>query len=96
MNGMIGIQSRTTKCVECEGISLRGVFKLNNGLQQQVGNFRLITCNKCLDKQKKDTIQEKKCVGCNIFRPVYHYDKNKQTFDGYTYYCKACIKENRE
>jgi hypothetical protein len=35
------------------------------------------------------------CVGCNITRPLYHYNKHKSTDDGYTNYCKNCINNKK-
>lgn len=37
----------------------------------------------------------KTCSKCKIEKNIIFFSKNKSTFDGFQYYCKECIKQNR-
>lgn len=38
----------------------------------------------------------KTCNTCKISKPISNFNKSKQSKDGYSYYCKECVKEKRE
>lgn len=69
----------------------------NTLLQEKVKEKELqIQKEKELQIQKTLESSQKICVGCNISRPMYHYNKNKNSADGYTHFCKKCISDKKE
>lgn len=42
----------------------------------------------------RDILKTKKCYGCKKELPIDEFTRNKNTKDGFSYYCRKCTKKN--